>query len=268
MASCCCGSSANKNHLHSAGGFFDITRRGFAPDYSMSLRSYLIRLTVCIPAAGTFACGTSDGGNAAGAGTGNAGAGGSVNPQAGAAGQLQTGGSSGVGGSSAGAGGASGSVGVGGTGGAQAGAAGRAGSGGGGAAQAGASGSAGAGAGAGAGNGGSGGSAPSAALDQACTAACALQTKLACTLGDACHDACITQGELMPSMGKTCATQFTAMAQCEAKLTASKWICSSDENVPEPADGQCTSTVCPWACCVSSLYTTSDVWARCETTCH
>jgi hypothetical protein len=25
--------------------------------------------------------------------------------------------------------------------------------------------------------------------------------------------------------------------------------------------------VCAWACCVSSLYTTSDIWARCESTC-
>ncbi len=244
----------------------------------MSLRSYLIRWTVCVPVAGALACGTSNGGNAVGAGAANTDAGGAAPAQAGAAGQAQSAGSGGAGGSNAGASGflkcavrelqwqaqGASAGGAAGTGGSAAGAAGRAGSGGSGGAQAGAGGSATG----GTSNGGSGGSAPSAALDQACTAACALQTKLACTLGDTCHDACITQSEIMPSLGKTCATEFTAMTQCVAKLTASKWICSSDENVPEPADGQCTSTVCPWACCVSSLYTTSDIWARCETTCR
>jgi lysophospholipase L1-like esterase len=123
----------------------------------------------------------------------------------------------------------------------------------------------------GTGAGGAGGAAGGAVdpmVDQACTTACAAQTRLAC-VDATCHADCVAQAGLMPTPGttNTCATQYLAMLKCDATLPAASWICSSDENVPEPADGQCTTAVCAWACCVSSLYTTSDIWTRCSPTC-
>ncbi len=58
------------------------------------------------------------------------------------------------------------------------------------------------------------------------------------------------------------------MAQCEAGLASSQWTCSSDENVPIPVDGQCTASVCAWACCATDLIVPSDIWARCENGCQ
>ncbi len=115
--------------------------------------------------------------------------------------------------------------------------------------------------------GGAGGSAATG-LDQACTKACAKQTTLACADAN-CHDDCLMQAAIMPTPGSTntCETQFLALLNCESTLASNKWTCSTDEDVPEPAAGQCTPSACAWACCVSSLYTTSDIWARCEATC-
>lgn len=103
----------------------------------------------------------------------------------------------------------------------------------------------------------------SAALDQACTAACAMQKNLACA-DAACHDSCVAEADVSPSGPGTCKAQFTAMVQCTSKLAATKWICSSDENTPEAAEGQCTATVCAWTCCATDLVVTSDQWAWCK----
>ena len=111
------------------------------------------------------------------------------------------------------------------------------------------------------GHGGGGGADP---LDQACTSACAMQVGLSCQ--DAtCHDDCVAGASA--GTGQSCKSQYTALLECEAKVPASGWICSSDEDVPEVADGQCMTTLCAWACCVSSLITTSDVWSRCLPVC-
>jgi hypothetical protein len=113
------------------------------------------------------------------------------------------------------------------------------------------------------GHGGGGGADP---LDQACTSACAMQAGLSCQ--DAtCHDDCLTDASSSTGTGQSCKSQYTALLECEAKLPAGAWICSSDEDVPEVADGQCMATLCAWACCVSSLITTSDVWSRCLPVC-
>jgi lysophospholipase L1-like esterase len=117
------------------------------------------------------------------------------------------------------------------------------------------------------GQGGTGGASP--ALTQACAKSCAMQTDLSC-VDSSCQSDCLTTAAIMPTPGSTatCQTEFMALLGCEGTLAPADWICSSDEQEPEPMTGQCTSTVCAWACCVSSLYTTSDIWARCESTCN
>ena len=100
------------------------------------------------------------------------------------------------------------------------------------------------------------------ALDAACTAACVVESQLACA-PSACHDACIAQAADTPSANNSCAAQFSSLMQCASKLAVSQWTCSSDENVPEPAEGQCQGAVCAWTCCATDLYAPSDLWARC-----
>ena len=122
----------------------------------------------------------------------------------------------------------------------------------------------------GGGSGGQGGTVGgSPALVQACAKSCAMQTALACVDSN-CQNDCLTTAAIMPTPGSTvtCQTEFMALLGCEGTLAPTNWTCSSDEDDPEPASGQCTTTVCAWACCVSSLYTTSDIWARCESTCN
>jgi lysophospholipase L1-like esterase len=117
------------------------------------------------------------------------------------------------------------------------------------------------------GQGGTGGASP--ALTQACAKSCAMQTALACVDSN-CQNDCLTTAEITPTPGSnaTCQTEFLALLGCEGTLAPTNWTCSTDEQEPEPSSGQCTTTVCAWACCVSSLYTTSDIWARCESTCN
>ncbi len=119
------------------------------------------------------------------------------------------------------------------------------------------------------GSGGQGGAVGgSPALTQACAKSCAMQTGLPCVDAN-CQNDCLTTAAVMPTPGSTatCQTEFLALLGCEGTLAPTNWTCSSDEQEPEPANGQCATTVCAWACCVSSLYTTSDIWARCESTC-
>ena len=208
-----------------------------------------LMLSVAFPACSSSGSGDTDGGKMTSTGsTGGASGGGS----GGAAG-------SGGGGGEAG-GGHAGGGGQGGSAGGQPGGGGRAGSAGGHAGGAGGhAGSAGGHAGSAGGHGG--GADP---LDQACTSACAMQAGLSCQ--DAtCHDDCVTGASA--GTGQSCKSQYTALLECEAKVPATGWICSSDEDVPEIADGQCMTTLCAWACCVSSLITTSDVWSRCLPVC-
>jgi len=119
----------------------------------------------------------------------------------------------------------------------------------------------------GAGGSASGGAGAGLTLAQACTAMCASQATGDCPVAD-CQTACVKAADATASAITKCTVQYTAMAQCEAKLGADKWICSSDENVPIPVDGQCTSTVCTWACCATDLIVPSDIWARCMATCQ
>ena len=122
----------------------------------------------------------------------------------------------------------------------------------------------------GGGSGGQGGTVGgSPALTQACTKSCAMQTALACVDSN-CQSDCLTTAAIMPTPGSTatCQTEFMALLGCEGTLASTDWTCSTDEQEPEPASGECMTTVCAWACCVSSLYTTSDIWARCESTCN
>jgi hypothetical protein len=111
---------------------------------------------------------------------------------------------------------------------------------------------------------GSGGGAPvDPALDAACTAACAKQTGLDCIAMPSCHDACVAlaTGDLSP--GHPCQTKYSAMLQCTSKLTAAQWTCAVDDGKAVPIEGQCTSTVCPWACCASDLIAGTELFARC-----
>jgi hypothetical protein len=206
-----------------------------------------LMLTVSLPACSSSGSGDTDGGKMTSTGsTGGASSGGS-------GGATGTGG---AGGQGAGNGGAAGGH-AGSSGGDPGGAGGHAGSAGGHA------GSAGGHAGSAGGHGGAGGTDP---LDQACTSGCAMQAGLSCQ--DAtCHDDCLADASSSAGTGQSCKPQYTALVECEAKLPASGWICSSDEDVPEVADGQCMATLCAWACCVSSLITTSDVWSRCLPVC-
>jgi lysophospholipase L1-like esterase len=114
--------------------------------------------------------------------------------------------------------------------------------------------------------GASGGSATGLTLEQACAATCASQTTSACPVAN-CQTACVALASATPGFGTICNAQYTAMEQCEASLSGNKWTCSSDENVPIPVDGQCTNTVCDWACCATDLVIPSDLWARCSSTC-
>ena len=106
----------------------------------------------------------------------------------------------------------------------------------------------------------------SAGLQQACAVACGSEKATAC-FKDTCQADCVAAADQTVPFGPSCKAQFTAMTQCESGLTGDKWTCSSDENVPIPVDGQCTQTVCDWACCATDLLVPSDIWARCMTTC-
>jgi lysophospholipase L1-like esterase len=110
------------------------------------------------------------------------------------------------------------------------------------------------------------GSGNGASLQQACAAACGTETALAC-YKDTCQADCIAKADETPGVGTNCRAQFTALTQCESALTGDKWTCSSDENQAIPIEGQCTSTVCDWACCATDLVVQSDIWARCMATC-
>ena len=111
-----------------------------------------------------------------------------------------------------------------------------------------------------------GGTGGSSSLTASCTAMCAAQTTLACP-STSCQADCVAAAAKTPG-SVSCATQYTAMTQCDAGLAASKWTCSSDENVPIPVDGNCNSTVCAWACCATDLIVPSDIWARCQSICQ
>lgn len=111
-----------------------------------------------------------------------------------------------------------------------------------------------------------GGAGTGLTLPQACDAACSAQTAVACHTAN-CQADCVQGASASLGFGTTCTVQYTAMAQCEASLSGDKWTCSSDENVPIPVDGQCTKTVCDWACCATDLIVPSDIWARCASTC-
>jgi lysophospholipase L1-like esterase len=121
----------------------------------------------------------------------------------------------------------------------------------------------------GAGGSAAGGSSAGLTLGQACTAMCASQAQMtnACPVAD-CQNACVKAADATVSAITKCNVQYTAMAQCEAALGSDKWTCSSDENVPIPVDGQCTTTVCTWACCATDLIVPTDIWARCMDTCN
>jgi lysophospholipase L1-like esterase len=103
-------------------------------------------------------------------------------------------------------------------------------------------------------------------LEQSCAAICAAQEPSACA-STSCQADCVAAAARSPGTA-SCKSQYTAMAQCEAGLASSKWTCSSDENVPIPVDGQCTSSVCAWACCATDLIVPSDIWARCMDGCQ
>src|SRR5450432_2716427 len=94
-----------------------------------------------------------------------------------------------------------------------------------------------------AGGGSSSGSGAGLTLQQACAATCSSQGAIACPTAD-CPTACVKHASDTPGFPTVCNAEYTAMEQCEASLTGDKWICSSDENVPIPVDGQCTKTVC------------------------
>jgi lysophospholipase L1-like esterase len=111
-----------------------------------------------------------------------------------------------------------------------------------------------------------GGSGAGLTLQQACAATCATQTATTCHT-DTCQADCETAASATLGFGTFCTAQYTAMEQCEASLSGDKWTCSSDENVPIPVEGQCTDTVCTWACCATDLIVPSDIWARCMSTC-
>lgn len=100
-------------------------------------------------------------------------------------------------------------------------------------------------------------------LDQACTAVCATQSALACAASP-CHATCLANASVTASVTTSCKAEYEAMMQCASSLAAAKWQCSSDENVPELSDGQCTASVCAWTCCVTDLHAPSDLWARCN----
>jgi len=104
------------------------------------------------------------------------------------------------------------------------------------------------------------------AIDQACTAECAAQTKLAC-MDSTCQSDCVHQADDTENPNINCESKYTALAQCEAKLTASEWICSVTDDVPIPAQGKCTTPLCDWDCCVGSLYADPDVWTECMPGC-
>ena len=226
-----------------------------------------LMLSVAFPACSSSGSGDTDGGKMTSTGStgGSTGTGGSATGGSTGTGGADTGGSGGAtgrgGGGGEAGGGHAGGGGQGGSAGGQPGGGGRAGSTGGHAGGAGGhAGSAGGHAGSAGGHGG-GGADP---LDQACTSACAMQAGLSCQ--DAtCHDDCVAGASA--GTGQSCKSQYTALLECEAKVPASGWICSSDEDVPEVANGQCMTTLCAWACCVSSLITTSDVWSRCLPVC-
>ena len=116
------------------------------------------------------------------------------------------------------------------------------------------------------GGGSSGGAAVDPALDQACTSACAKQTTLACSFADGCHDACLakaTESASNPPTPLKCQQLYKTMLQCTSKLSSAQWTCDDCEG-PIAADGQCTTSVCAWACCASDLVAGTTLWARCK----
>jgi hypothetical protein len=106
------------------------------------------------------------------------------------------------------------------------------------------------------------------ALATACTALCMGQSSLSCSMDLAdCESTCLAQAGDTENPAVSCETQYTAMAQCEAKLRANQWVCSESNVVPIPVPGQCTTTLCAWSCCVGSDYADPDVWSVCMPQC-
>ena len=120
----------------------------------------------------------------------------------------------------------------------------------------------------GTGGSGTGGGTQVLTLQQACAATCASQTATACPQ-DNCQASCEKLATATTDLGfaVSCTAAYTAMEQCAASLSGDKWICSSDEDQPIPVEGQCTKTVCDWACCATDLVVQTDLWARCASTC-
>jgi len=106
------------------------------------------------------------------------------------------------------------------------------------------------------------------ALDQACSALCAGQSKLSCSQDVAdCQSNCVMQADDTENPSISCESKYVAMAECEAKLPANQWVCSETNVVPIPVPGKCTSTLCAWSCCVGSDYADPDIWASCMAGC-
>jgi lysophospholipase L1-like esterase len=114
--------------------------------------------------------------------------------------------------------------------------------------------------------GGSGGASTATTLAADCSAQCSAQAASACPKAN-CQSECIQAANKKLEFGPACTPEYTAMAHCEAALSGDKWTCSTDEGVPIPVEGQCTQTVCAWACCATDLIVPSDIWARCLSTC-
>lgn len=105
-------------------------------------------------------------------------------------------------------------------------------------------------------------------LEAPCASACAAQKSLSCSTDTSdCTNTCVAQAVLTENPSVSCATQFTALAKCEATLTASEWTCSETTGNPIPVAGKCKTTVCAWACCVGSDITDPDIWTECMPTC-
>jgi hypothetical protein len=210
----------------------------------LRMKSVLTVVTLALPFV-WFAC-TSDTGS----------------PDAGSGGRTGTGGTTGSGGAGAGGSGSGGNLGSGGAGGSGAGGRGTGGSG------AGGRGTGGSGVGGRAGaTGGAGGG---LTIAQACTTTCNTQKSLPCA-PDATTCPADCQGVpavTMAAVLTSCTAEYTAMLRCEAPLAANRWTCSSDENVPIVVSGQCTASVCAWACCATDLVVPTDIWARCMATCN
>jgi hypothetical protein len=106
------------------------------------------------------------------------------------------------------------------------------------------------------------------ALATACAALCKGQSSLSCSMDLAdCQSNCLAQAGDTENPAVDCETQYTAMAECEAKLRANQWVCSETNVVPIPVQGQCMTTLCAWSCCVGSDFADPDIWGVCMPQC-